>query len=456
MSKSINDSDQVVKRLAGLVQNPLTSDFCVILEDCNARIPVHSQILSSSSPYFSSLFFGPYVEGSSRELRISDVDKETFVLLLQYMYTGQLEVNLQQIGKLIQASERFLVSNAVSSLIHVANEYIEELDSSEMSFRTITGLMLEAHSLNNERLAEVCFEFIDQNTEAYLQSDAVLELPEAVMAELIQRDTLFDGLNEISLYLACLRWARGYGNLDSSVLDNFDLSSIPSTKLNSLKSLVKHIRLSYIDPGFIINQISKTHLFSYKTLYKSLALHLSPSSSPSQSKKKYNQRIGSKKPWFWSEDLHGNNILISSDRTLAIAHHHNWEKVLGNTIWYAGVHTFKVQIDLNISVSSNLWQIIVGVASPQTSLDEHLGSGPHEWGLACYSGHKIYCNDKREEYSAGCVKGDVIQVKLDLHRKSLEYFKNGESLGIAFCNLNGPVSPAVSLLKGQRVKLIWD
>ena len=30
----------------------------------------------------------------------------------------------------------------------------------------------------------------------------------------LKRDTLFDGLEEIQLYLACLRWARGYGTLD--------------------------------------------------------------------------------------------------------------------------------------------------------------------------------------------------------------------------------------------------
>ena len=31
---------------------------------------------------------------------------------------------------------------------------------------------------------------------------------------ILKRDSLHDGLEEIQLYLACLRWARGYGTLD--------------------------------------------------------------------------------------------------------------------------------------------------------------------------------------------------------------------------------------------------
>jgi hypothetical protein len=35
-----------------------------------------------------------------------------------------------------------------------------------------------------------------------------------LMSMILERDTLHDGLEEIQLYLACLRWARGYGTLD--------------------------------------------------------------------------------------------------------------------------------------------------------------------------------------------------------------------------------------------------
>lgn len=456
MAKMINSAEIVVKNLEKLLFSQDFSDFSVILEDCGFKIPVHSQVLACASEYFSGLLYGPYVEGSSRELRVFDVDKDTFCSLLQYMYTGKAEVTLGNVVKLIQGANRFLITEALKSFISITKEFIEELDSSEVSLEKMTNLLIEAYINQNEEICEICFEYIDTNTEAFLNSKSIFKLDEELLALIIQRDTLFDGLAEISLFLACLRWGRGYGTLDPEDPESFDLSAIPENKRPALSSIVQHIRLSLIEPKYIINKIDKTDLFSTETLYKSISYHLCPDVFSSEEKKLYQERIGSKKPWTWSEDKIGSHILLSSDKKMAIAHYHDWEKVLGDTIWHAGTHSFKVYLDLNISVSSNLWQIIVGVASPRTSMHDHLGAGKQEWGLACYSGHKISCGDQREEYSSGCSKGDIIEVKLDLHHKKLEFLKNGENLGLAFNNLTGPVIPAVSLLKGQRVKLIWD
>jgi hypothetical protein len=79
-----------------------------------------------------------------------------------------------------------------------------------------------------------------------------------------------------------------------------------------------------------------------------------------------------------------------------------------------------------------------------------------EWGMACGSGLRISNGDIREEYATSCKKGDRITVCVDCTKKTLEFYRNGISLGIAFTNIVTPVSPAVSLLKGQRVSLVFD
>ena len=43
---------------------------------------------------------------------------------------------------------------------------------------------------------------------------------------------------------------------------------------------------------------------------------------------------------------------------------------------------------------------------------------------------------------------------MDLNTGRLEFTKNGISLGIAYENIKGPVSPCISLLKGQKITLI--
>jgi hypothetical protein len=59
-----------------------------------------------------------------------------------------------------------------------------------------------------------------------------------------------------------------------------------------------------------------------------------------------------------------------------------------------------------------------------------------------------------EEYTSGCRRGDIIGVIVDLNTGRLEFTKNGVSLGIAYENVKGPVSPCISLLKGQKITLL--
>ena len=58
-----------------------------------------------------------------------------------------------------------------------------------------------------------------------------------------------------------------------------------------------------------------------------------------------------------------------------------------------------------------------------------------------------------EEYSGNFARGDIIGVHIDLNAGTLEFSKNGKMLGVAFNNVKGPLSPCISLLKGQRVSL---
>ncbi|MFM7852746.1 MAG: SPRY domain-containing protein [Flammeovirgaceae bacterium] len=58
-----------------------------------------------------------------------------------------------------------------------------------------------------------------------------------------------------------------------------------------------------------------------------------------------------------------------------------------------------------------------------------------------------------EEYSSGFSRGDIVGVHVDLSAGTLEFSKNGKMLGLAFSDVKGPLTPCISLLKGQRVTL---
>lgn len=178
-----------------------------------------------------------------------------------------------------------------------------------------------------------------------------------------------------------------------------------------------------------------------------MAFQAAPDCFKADKNDKYRHRNGSEVPWCWAKELHGPHVILSNNFKTAHGCHYDWEKIVGNVTWRSGIHKFEIQIELNMLASSNTWQIIVGVAQSPISLQTHLGSSSKEWGMMCLSGQKMNKNQP-EEYTQGSRRGDIIGVIVDLNTGRLEFTRNGLSLGIAYENVKGPISPCISLLKG--------
>jgi hypothetical protein len=84
-----------------LLLNEQYSDVILTIENSEERFFGHRQILAAYSPVFSQMLYGPFVEGSKREINIGCVDPDIFKTLLQYIYTGSVEVTIANIVPLI-------------------------------------------------------------------------------------------------------------------------------------------------------------------------------------------------------------------------------------------------------------------------------------------------------------------------------------------------------------------
>jgi hypothetical protein len=57
------------------------------------KIFAHRQILAASSEVFKNMLYGPFVEGSSREIIIPNIEANVMKMLVEFIYTGQVELN---------------------------------------------------------------------------------------------------------------------------------------------------------------------------------------------------------------------------------------------------------------------------------------------------------------------------------------------------------------------------
>ncbi len=61
---------------------------------------------------------------------------------------------------------------------------------------------------------------------------------------------------------------------------------------------------------------------------------------------------------------------------------------------------------------------------------------------------------RSEPYGLTYAQGDVITCVVDLDEGTLEFQRNGQSLGVAHDNVKGPVRPAVAMGGGCAVKIV--
>jgi len=78
----------------------------------------------------------------------------------------------------------------------------------------VIKLIHDALKVDLPQIAKLGFEYIDMHTLEVFESESIFSVDKDLMSSILSRDSLHDGLEEIQLYLACLRWARGYGTLD--------------------------------------------------------------------------------------------------------------------------------------------------------------------------------------------------------------------------------------------------
>eukprot|EP01062_Namystynia_karyoxenos_P066487 TRINITY_DN60414_c0_g1_i1.p1 TRINITY_DN60414_c0_g1~~TRINITY_DN60414_c0_g1_i1.p1 ORF type:complete len:445 (+),score=137.65 TRINITY_DN60414_c0_g1_i1:90-1424(+) len=137
-----------------------------------------------------------------------------------------------------------------------------------------------------------------------------------------------------------------------------------------------------------------------------------------------------------------------------------------------GQHSWHFRIDPPSDGSVfNPSTVMIGVTASTFACSSHLGNiGRGSWcyqpngfrwdGAECFAyGAPAGLSDEGANAAAGAqdASGDVISVVLDLDRGTLEFLKNGVSLGMAFDDVGGLLYPAVSLCtEGHSVTILSD
>ncbi|KAJ3447289.1 spry domain containing socs box protein [Anaeramoeba flamelloides] len=132
--------------------------------------------------------------------------------------------------------------------------------------------------------------------------------------------------------------------------------------------------------------------------------------------------------------------ISNSNKTI----HHNspgfWSGAKGTLKLTEGKYYFNFKVGQTKEA-----HIMIGVVSlPELDYYSPAIDCTKSWLFYCHTGEK-YHNRKLQQYGKSCTTGDTIEMKVDMDKKQLSFYKNSENFGVAFDSLPDTLVLAVDL-----------
>ena len=242
--------------------------------------------------------------------------------------------------------------------------------------------------------------------------------------------------------------------------------SQPINELDSLNSLIKNFKsektklVSYEDyfenqKNLILNKGKEKRVF-YKNeldyLYekKMLSMKKDPKTAKTnlEKMKVVGKIYASNQTCFEVNEAGRNNFNIKFNKLKieARSNYNSFLSLMANNCVFSGKWCYEVTL-----LTNGLFQI--GFCQLNTPFSRHMGVGDDKSSYAFDGYRKVAWNGEKKMYGRIWDTGDVVGVCIDFDKKSIEYFLNGEPLGVAFNNIakgeNIAYFPALSLMRGE-------
>ncbi|GCB66890.1 hypothetical protein scyTo_0007958 [Scyliorhinus torazame] len=172
--------------------------------DCSLKVgnrsfACHRLVLAACSPYFREYFFSEESEKKKGEVVLEDVDENVVELMLNYLYSSEIELSDENVQDIFAASSRFQIPSVFTLCVTYLQENLSTTNCLAM-FRL--GLLLDC-----PRLVFAAREYASARFEHICKGEDFLQLAAHELIGLIANDTL-NVEKEEAVFEAVMRWVR--------------------------------------------------------------------------------------------------------------------------------------------------------------------------------------------------------------------------------------------------------
>ncbi len=210
-------------------------------------IPCHKMLLASVSEYFRRKFVTEANAMENNLLEIEGITFHTLKLIVSYLYSGKININVENIKKLIAASDML----KLSSLTETCGNYAVKI----LNATNCLGFYEIAALYNVEHLSGMAHQIMMNKFVDVVTGPEFKALAEDEVIQYIQDEKL-RVLNEDPVFEAVVLWVK------------HDID----TRRPCFSNLLEHVRLTYCSPSYLQNVIARESLMEHPACQKLLML----------------------------------------------------------------------------------------------------------------------------------------------------------------------------------------
>lgn len=210
------------------------------LEAEGEKLPAHRVVLSACSPYFCAMFTNDMKESVETCVTIKELEFSALKALVDFVYTGYLDVNVTNVQSLFQASNLLQIHSAMK----VCCSFLE----SQLHPTNALGILnfAEIHSCQDLKLASL--KFVDTHFMDVVEGEEFPLLPSNQVSDILCRDEIIIKSEE-QVFEAVQRWVS-YISSDSDIT--------PSERQVACPRLLNHVRLPQLSPEYLMSKVEQT------------------------------------------------------------------------------------------------------------------------------------------------------------------------------------------------------
>ncbi|KAJ5075047.1 pep-cterm sorting domain-containing protein [Anaeramoeba ignava] len=190
-------------------QNESYFDFEIICEQNQISFKAHKSILSSRSQYFKSLFKSKMKEYQENKMILKDVSSSILFPILNYFYSGKIEINLENAIQILIFSSKYLIDE----LIQISSNFIKN----NLQIETIVDVLKLSEAMNFNQLLNSSYQFISDNFNKFIKTSFFLELEENHLNSILSNDLI--PANEFELFQKIMKWGKHKLNINQKKLE---------------------------------------------------------------------------------------------------------------------------------------------------------------------------------------------------------------------------------------------